>query len=132
MAIKWYAENLVREIKKAKRQSLKKAGQIVVKEARVLCPIGKQSRGVAQSGENAGKAWTERIPGALKKSIRSRVTKSGIKCQVIAGARSSSKTEPYYAWMVEAGTVHSQAKPYLRPALEKSGAAIMALFDQWL
>ena len=120
----WHAAEVLSAAEVAKRKALKRAGEIVANDARALCPVGKRKKGVAKTGENAGEAWTERIPGTLKKSIRSRVTLKGDKVQVIAGGRKSKELTAYYAAMVELRA------PFLRPALHKNEKNIELCFNE--
>lgn len=85
-------------------------------------------REIAKSGKYAGKAWTARIPGTLMKSIRVVRLKGdpGLNIRVYMGARKGDILTAYYAHMIERGTVKMRAKPCLRPALNRSKAAIIA------
>lgn len=128
MAVKWYAENITRELNKAKRKALQNCGKAVSTAAKQLCPVGIEEKFVTP-----GRAqWTGRIPGTLKKSIRYSVVKKGTKVQIIAGGRSSKYLTAYYAAFVEFGTHKTMALPYLRPALERSSSAIEAEFNNWI
>ena len=128
MPVKWYADNIKREIAKAKRKALQNCGKAVAKEAKALAPVGIEEKFV----KPGAKQWTGRIPGTLKKSIRYAMVKKGTKVQVIAGGRSAKYLTAFYAPFVEFGTVDMIAQPYLRPALEKSHAAIEAEFNNWI
>jgi len=87
---------------------LEAAGNVVGKKARVKCPVGTISRPMYKTGMYAGKYWTSRDAGALKKTIRV-VRKYGDPLHnvwVMAGNK-----QVYYAQIVEFYT------PFLRPAL---------------
>ena len=97
--------------------------EIIAGAARRKCPVGTISRPAA------GKLWTSRDPRRLKKSIRvvRKKTKSGRaftkkrNVRVYAGHYLA-----FYARFVEYGTVKTSAKPFMRPALSGSAAAVKA------
>jgi len=119
MAIKWYADVIIKQVKKANRKALQNVGRIIAREAKALCPEGEEIKFVALTGKNAGKNFSGRIPGTLRKSIRYRVTRKADKVQIIAGGRSGQYLSAFYAMWVEWGRVGMLARPFLRPALEK-------------
>lgn len=75
--------------------------------------------------------------GALKRSIGKKVKtyrQSGTTA-VIIGPRTGFNTEEgrnptKYAHLVELGTDHSAAKPFLRPALHENGGVVVSRFRQ--
>jgi len=122
--VNWFAQNVLKKVGKGKFNSLRKAGSIVRREARALCSVGIEIEGTAKSGKSAGQAWTERTPGSLKKTIRFQVSKDGSGVRVKAGSKLV-----FYARFVEFGTEENMAIPYLRPALHKQGAKVLACFE---
>ena len=128
--VNWFANNVLKKVGKAKYGALRKGGAIVKREAKALCPVGIEIKGTAKTGQTvkmgqpAGKAWTEREPGTLKKTIRFRVSKDGFGVRVIAGSKMA-----FYARFVEFGTARDIARPYLRPALHKKGGEVVAAFE---
>jgi HK97 gp10 family phage protein len=120
----WAPEQITVEVEKKAMDQLEQAGEIVAGIARLLCPVGK-----ARPIYKGKKAWTERVPGTLKKSIRVRRLRGDPKLdvRVYAGARQSDKLTAYYAHMVEYGTVEMKAKPFLRPAFNSAKAKIKAM-----
>jgi len=51
-------------------ERLKEAAEVVAETARDLCPVGKINRPVYKKGKYAGRVYTGRTAGALKKTIR--------------------------------------------------------------
>lgn len=107
---------------KLSKRALAKALKPVVTKAKELCPVGK-----------------EVLPGMLRDSIGAKVTaKKGtirgvagpIRNRVQIGTRKKGKKKgapiikdpARYAHLVEFGTSHSAAKPFLRPAWDVAGA----------
>jgi HK97 gp10 family phage protein len=131
-AVKWYGDEVIKEIRKASRKALQESGKLIVREAKSLCPVGIEERFVAKSGQYAGKNYSGRIPGTLKRSIRYRVTRNGKSVQVIAGGRSGEYLTAFYSAMVEWGTHRMLARPFLRPALEKSMQQVQLIFNEWI
>lgn len=81
----------------------------------------------------AKKKITKGRTGLLKKAIR---VKSGMKghtafavigaSRSIAGTYKGKRVVPWlYSHLVEYGTAHSAAKPFLRPAVNETGAAVV-------
>lgn len=114
----WFKENVLKSARGAQYKALRKAGAVVAKRARSLCPVGTEIRGTAKTGKSAGQYWTERMPGTLKKTIRHKVILKKMKVQVIAGNR----REAYYAAFVDLRI------PYMRPALHASHGDIILCF----
>lgn len=138
--VKWYGDQLLVELEGIKRAALRKAGALVVKDAKALCPVSEDVRGIARKGKSRRQIWTEREPGTLRASIRYRIVKNGSKVQVIGGQRYGIKKGskkylgrmPYYGGFVELGTVKMAARPFLRPALERNGQRIVEFFRDQL
>lgn len=134
----WDDTQLVLEISKVKRKALSQVGRMIAADARNLCPVGIERKFIKQGQEE----WKARVPGTLRKSIRSRVTKKGDKVQVIAGNKRLSKgmnevqkakaEAAFYAVMVEFGTSKMSGRPFLRPALHKNESKIEAQFRDQL
>jgi len=100
---------------------LESAALVVKARAEHLCPVGTESRPMYKTGKFAGKPWTARDAGALKKTIRV-VRKYGdehLNVWVIAGNRNV-----YYAHIVEFYT------PFLRPAFYGSKSEIQTVIRQ--
>ena len=99
-------------------ERLVEAAEVVAGAARSKCPVGTISRPIYTRGPYAGKAWTARDAGQLKKSIRvvQKKTKGGKafsrkrNVRVYAGHYLA-----YYASIVE----HA-GKAFMRPALAQS------------
>jgi len=93
---------------------LVEAAEVVANAARQKCPVGTVSRPMYKKGHYAGKAWTSRDAGRLKKSIRV------VRLKTKSGKAFSKKRNvriyaghylAYYAAIVEF------SKPFMRPAL---------------
>lgn len=125
--LKWFDSEVIAEISKVKKSSLRKIGQKIARDARALCPVGVEVRGTAKSGDSRGQTWSERTPGSLKKSIRYKITKKGDKVQIIAGDK-----QVFYARFVEFGTERTLAQPFIRPAMMKNQSMIEAAFKDAL
>jgi HK97 gp10 family phage protein len=128
--VKWYGNQVLAEIDKIRRSSLRKIGSAVARDAKSLCPVGIELK-------FGNKVWKEREPGTLRASIRYKLVKKGTGVQVIAGSRSWLKVrggkkymgrDPFYARFVEFGTAKMMARPYLRPAMRKNRTLIMEAF----
>jgi len=98
-------------------ERLVEAAEVVANAARQKCPVGTISHPMYKRGKYAGKDWTSRDAGRLKKSIRvvRKKTKSGKaftqkrNIRVYAGH--------YLAWYADIVEFYT---PYMRPALVNS------------
>ena len=93
------------------------AAEVVANSARQKCPVGTVSRPMYKRGPYAGKTWTSRDKGRLKKSIRvvRLKTKSGKAFSKKRNVRVyAGHFTAYYAKIVE------HTKPFMRPALASS------------
>ena len=98
-------------------ERLVEGAEVVATKARQNCPVGTKSRPMYKRGPYAGKAWTARDAGQLKKSIRvvRKKTKSGIALSKKRDVRIYAGTFlAYYAQTVEF------CRPFMRPALVQS------------
>lgn len=68
-SILWYADELVTEVEWATAKAMAKGANIVAKEARRLAPEGDIDRKAYKTGKYAGKPWTARRTGTLRKNI---------------------------------------------------------------
>ncbi len=119
----WHDQELVAIVETTARKSLRKGAQAVARAAKARCPVGIETRGTAKKGSSAGKFWTERTPGSLKKSIRARSSKKKLSAQAIAGNK-----QVWYARFVEFGTSKTLAQPFMRNALESTFPEVMEGF----
>jgi len=96
---------------------MKDSAEIIADEVRRRCPVGTKSRPMYQSGPHAGKPWTARDAGQLKKSVRV-VEKKGRWGFEIKRARNirvyAGHYLAYYAKIVEF------SRPFMRPAWRSS------------
>jgi HK97 gp10 family phage protein len=95
--------HVVAVIKGITMDKINQAGDIVRDAMKGECPIGET--------------------GALKKSIRVRRYLKQLALKVLAG-----NAKAFYVHMVEFGTLHSAANPFMQRALDKSQAQIKAVF----
>lgn len=107
---------------------LRDAAEVVADNARNRCPVGTISRPAYKTGPYSGESWTERRPGALKRSVRvvekhdqyGAPLSDGRNVRVYVGNR-----DAYYARIVEYS--HPTAKGFMRKSLAASTAAIRAI-----
>jgi HK97 gp10 family phage protein len=96
MRVEWNPEVITAEVEKHIMDRLEVAGQQIAAQARQNVPV--------KSGKLKDSIRCVRLKGDPKLNIR-----------VYAGNR--LKDGPFYAHMVEYGTVKMKARPFLRPAL---------------
>lgn len=106
--LNWNPGAVTVEIEKKAMDRLEKAGETVATKARQFVPV--------DTGRLKNSIRVVRLKGDPKQNIR-----------VYAGNR--LKGGPFYAHMVEFGTVKMKAKPFLRPALNSAKAAIMGIME---
>jgi hypothetical protein len=136
----WRASEVMEQIGKAAEENANGVMDEVVEAAKARCPVGEivrpgkwsGSRAVAfnpKTGKNRGqrvsfvaqKVWMGRQPGDLRDTIR-RVNKPGSgNIRVYAGS-----FKIFWAHMVERGSVHWPAHPFLRPAFQAIKKNIVA------
>jgi HK97 gp10 family phage protein len=104
----WNPNKITAEIEKKAMDRLEKAGEVVASRARGIVPV--------KSGKLKASIRVTRLKGDPKQNIR-----------VYAGNR--QKDGPFYAHMVEYGTVKMKARPFLRPAINASKSSIKAIME---
>lgn len=113
-------------------ERLVQGAEVVKRHVSRRCPVGTVSRPIYQSGPYAGKPWTSRDRGRLKRSIRiaRKKTKSGKaftkkrNVRVYAGSYPpgiKDEDNAYYAGIVE------HTKPYMRPGLASALPAVKTI-----
>jgi len=141
----WDSNRFDQQFEDITMDRLEKAADIIAERANRNCPVGTIVRPVYKTGKYAGRIWTSRNPGRLKKSVRvvRKKTKSGkaftkkLNVRIYAGHFTA-----YYPYWVESGytikkgprkkkarkkkmrpieniefgTVKIKAQPFLRPA----------------
>lgn len=106
------------------------AAEVIAVKARSNCPVGTISRPAYKTGKDAGKIWTSRDAGRLRKSIRvvRKKTKSG---KAFSRKRSirvyAGHFTGYYAGWVEYGTKKVPARPFLRKAFHSSMSEVQSI-----
>ncbi len=122
----WAPEKITAEIEKRAMDRLEKAGELAAAKARQKFPLGAPPPVGTRKSKSA---WMPMSKGDLLKSIR--VTRlpgdPKLNIRVYAGGR--WKGAPFYARMIEYGTIKMGARPFLRPALNQSKAAIMSIME---
>jgi hypothetical protein len=119
------------QIAKSCMERIVKAAGVIAESARSKCKEGNISRPVSSKGKYAGQFWTERTPGAMRKTIRV-VEKHGAAgfvsrdVRVIAG---NKKT--WWATQMEfgRGKWKGGAKPFLRPAMNGSKSEVQSIIE---
>ena len=117
----WNPEKFDSEIINASMDRLEIAAEVVKKKAQQLCPVGKISRPVAERGKFAGKYWTAREPGSLKKTIRVTRLKGDPRGNILVMA---GNKKVFYAQIVEFKNA------FLRPALNGSKSEIFTIIKE--
>ena len=123
----WRPSQYDGEFISASMERLKAAAEVVAESARQRCPVGKISRPVYKSGKYAGRVWTARTPGALKKTIRV-VEKYQQFSAEVAQFRNvrvyAGNYITFYAKIVEYA-----GKAFMRPALNSNRAKIRNILE---
>jgi hypothetical protein len=121
----WNPEMYDEVFENATVERLVEAAEAVADSARRSCPVGTLSRPMYKRGPYAGKPWTARDAGALKKTIRvtQKLFKSGKPLKRKSNVRVyAGNYLVYYASIVE----HS-IKPFLRVSLVNSHSKIKSI-----
>ena len=121
----WNPEMYDEVFERATIDRLVEAAEVVADSARKSCPVGTLSRPMYKRGPYAGKPWTARDAGALKKTIRvvQKKSKSGKPLKRNSNVRVyAGNYLVYYASIVE----HA-VKPFLRVSLINSHSKIKSI-----
>jgi hypothetical protein len=106
-------------------ERLKEAAEVVADTARDLCPVGKINRPIYKKGKYAGKVWTGRTAGALKKTIRVVEKKEGSGTEF-----AKTRNVRVYAgnYIVSyARIVEYAVKAFMKPALNRNKDKIRSI-----
>jgi HK97 gp10 family phage protein len=122
----WNPGPVTAEIEKRAMDRLEKAGEYVAERARQKFPLGAPP---PVTGRKSKKPWMPMSKGDLQKSIRVRRLDGDphLDIRVIAGSR--EKNGPFYAHMIERGTIKMGARPFMRPALNGAKSEIMKIME---
>ena len=106
-------------------EKLREAAEVVASAARRIVKVGTITRPVYKSGKYAGKAWTARVPGSLRDSIRvTELRSSGVKAAQFRNVRVyAGNYKVIYAAMVEKNT------GFMKKALRRSKAQIRTILE---
>lgn len=122
----WKPEQFDSEFANAAMDRLRKAAHVIADKASANCPVGTISRPMYKTGPYAGKPWTARDAGALKKTIR--VVEKKEQGAAILENRNvrvyAGNYIVYYAKIVEYAV-----KAFLRPALNASKGEIRNILE---
>jgi hypothetical protein len=122
----WNPQKFDGEFMNTSMDRLRKAAEVVASKARAKCPVGTITRPIYKTGKYAGRPWTARDAGALKKTIRV-VEKKEAGSQIMK-ARDvriyAGNYLVYYAKIVEYNGKH-----FLRPALNESKNEIRDILE---
>lgn len=110
VTVKWYGDDLIKRIMSHADDALFEAGELLVKDAAARAP--KKSGTLRKSGYVSGK---NRSTYRRNKQHKRERKHKGEGVVVVGFAA-------FYAHMVERGTVHAPARPFLRPALDSMKA----------
>jgi HK97 gp10 family phage protein len=130
----WAPKQITEELEKKLMDRLEKAGEGIAHTARYL--VMEEHRGVSRpvykKGKDAGAAWTARVPGTVRDSIRVTRLKGDPKLdiRIYAGARQTDKLTAYYAHILEYGSKRMKKQPFLRPALDMNKGLVMQVLEQ--
>ncbi len=122
----WSPGPITAEIEKKAMDRLQKAGEVVAAKARAIFPLGEPP---SMPNRKTKKSWKPMSRGELLKSIRVVRLKDDPKLNIRVYAGNRKKGGPFYAHMIEFGTIKMGARPFLRPALNSSKASIKSIVE---
>lgn len=122
----WSPDKITAEIEKKAMDRLEKAGELVAARARQKFPLGAPP---PLAGRKGKKPWMPMSKGDLLKSIRVKRLPGDPKLNVRVYAGGRWKGAPFYARMIEYGTIKMGARPFMRPAINGAKAAIMQIME---
>lgn len=126
MRVNWAPEKITAEIEKTAMDRLEKAGELVAAKARQKFPLGEPP---SVMNRKTKQPWKPMSRGELLKSIRVVRLKDDPKLNIRVYGGNRLKGGPFYAHMIEYGTVKMGARPFLRPALNESKAQIRQIVE---
>ncbi len=124
--VNWSPEKITTEIEKKAMDRLEKAGELVAVRARQKFPLGAPP---PTGNRKSPKPWMPMSKGDLLKSIRVKRLKGDPKLNIRVYAGGRWKGAPFYAHMIEYGTIKLGARPFMRPALNGSKSAVMSIME---
>lgn len=121
----WSPERFDAAFEEVAMDRIEEAAEAIAAAARARCPVGSITRPIYKRGPYAGKPWTARDAGALKRTIRVRrkLSKSGRPLKRKNNVRVyAGNYLVYYARIVEYA-----GRAFLRPALWNNRSKIKQL-----
>jgi hypothetical protein len=122
----WNPQQYDGEFMDAGMDRLRKAAGVIADRARSRCPVGTLSRPIYKRGPYAGRSWTRRDAGALRKTIRV-VEKHELGTE-ISKARNvrvyAGNYDVYYAQIVEYA-----GQRFMRPAVNESKPEVRNILE---
>lgn len=103
MALKWYGAKVISKINKANKQILSKACLMVVRDAKILCPVD-----------------TGRLRSSITHEIKGITGKVGTNVEYARAVEIGSEDPEF----------KRAPQPYLRPALHKNEKKILQMFKK--
>ena len=110
----------------ASMDRLRAAAEVIAMKARARCPVGTISRPIYRTGPYAGKPWTARDAGALKKTIRI-VEKKEQGAEFVKSRNIRVYAGNYIVYYAQ--VVEYNGKAFMRPAVNSSKAEVKSILE---
>lgn len=129
---KWSWTQADKMVGKASMERVRKAAEVIKDKVQANCPVGTISRPIYKTGADAGKPYTARDAGELKRSVRvvEREEKDGTLLAQFSSLGNFKKVRvyaghylAYYANIVEFRT------PFMRPALDSVRSQVKDILE---
>jgi len=131
--IVWEEDRVIGKVNREVVKHMRPFAQKIRDDARALAPKGRVTRGASKTGKHAGKSWTARQAGALRKSIKVKRLKSrfgGTDRYIVTVGDRVGNIDCYYWKYIEFGIEKGRGKqkasrpgfphkPFMIPAVKK-------------